>query len=604
VAVALVVAAIAFSSALRIGGALADPDFDRSNPDRMLKSDPALLYYFVERILGSGGLPPPDFRADRRVAYPDATDLLALFPIQQEFAVAWLYRAFGGGLPLHVFCVIVMGIFASFTCVAVFGLARELTGSRAWAALALALHALSPASYRTLGFILMNEDWSLPWFALHLWLLARAARLRTPGAFVLAAIPAGLALASWHATSFLVALEAACLFAWFVRTGENPLAVRHAWLVPGVLLAFGAGVPVLRHTVFVLSLPMQLALGLGAAALVERLRPGSRGLRVGAGIAGFTVALGAALGLARIGLGGMSEYSHVFELAAAKLVHLGRLPDDPARLSFQARLLWQGPFETASVRELFSGCVVGTLLLCVAACQALPDFVRGRGEGRWHALVLFALGGALAAWGVRRLLVVPALVAPVVAVVLLARLRVPSRGAWIAGLALAQALLFAGVMPQRQSVWYFPVQQAELANVVHHVRLHLPREGAVAADFVTASAVLAGTGHPIVLQPKYESRETRARIEAFLHAFFLGSPADLRAFLDRYQARYLLVDRQTLWLLRYVAGLPLSAARPRAGSAAEVFLSEDPRVFAEVPGYRLLYRSELPSDMMRLYELR
>jgi hypothetical protein len=375
--------------------------------------------------------------------------------------------------------------------------------------------------------------------------------------------------------------------------------------VPAVLLAFGAFVPVLRHTVFALSLPMQLAFGLGAAALVERLRPGSRALRVGAGIAGVAVALAAALGLARIGLGGMSEYAHVFELAAAKVVHLGRLPDDPARLSFDARLLWQGPFETASVRELFSGSVVGTVLLCVAVCQALPDFVRGRrGEGRWHALLLFALGGALAAWGVRRLLVAPALVAPVVAVVLLARLRVPSRGAWIAGLALAQALLFAGVMSQRQSVWYFPVQQTELANVVHHVRLHVPREGAVAADFVTASAVLAGTGHPIVLQPKYESRETRARIEGFLHAFFLGSPADFRAFLDRFQARYFLVDRQTLWLLRYVAGLPLSATRPGAGSAAEVFLSEDPRVFAEVPGYRLLYRSELPSDMMRLYELR
>jgi hypothetical protein len=601
--VAGLVAAIAFASAVRIDGAFSDPAFDRSNPDRLLKSDPALLYYFVERILESGGLAPPDFRADPRVAHPDATDLPALFPIQQEFAIAWLYRAFGGGLPLHVFCVVVMGIFASLTCVGVFGLARELTGSRAWAALALALHALSPAAYRTLGFILMNEDWSLPWFALHLWLLARAARLRTPGSFVLAALAAGLALSSWHAMSFVVALEAACVFACFVRTGENPLRAKHAWLVPGVLFAFGASVPVLRQTVFALSLPMQLAIGLLVAAGVARVRPGSRTLRVSAGIVGFGLAFAAALGLARAGVGGMADYSHVFELAAAKLAYLGQLPEDPGRLSFEARLLWQGPFETASVRELFSGCVVGTVLVCVAACQALPDFARGRGEARWHALVLFALGSALAAWGVRRLLVVPALVAPVVAVTLLARLRVLSRGAWIAGLALAQALLFAGVMSQRQSLWYFPLQQAELANVVHHVRLHLPREGAVAADFVTSSAVLAGTGHPIVLQPKYESRRTRARIEAFLHAFFLGSPADFRAVLDRYEARYLLIDRQTLWLFRYVAGLPLATPRPLAGSPAEAFLSDDPRVFGEIPGYRLIYRSTLASDMMRLYEL-
>lgn len=597
------IAAVAASAALRIVLGLSDPGFDRSNPDRLLKSDPALLYYVVERLVESGGLPPDDFRADPRVEHPGTTDLPALLPIQQEFAAAWLYLALGGDLPLHVFCLLAMGVAASLACLGVYGLARELTGSTVWAALALALYVLSAAAYRTSGFILMSEDWSLPWFSLHLWLLARAARRRTPGAIALAAVALGLALASWHAMLFVATLEMACVFAWFLRTGENPVASRHGWVSIAVLALFAAGVPVLRATGFWLSLPMQWLAALALSALAaRRLGHASLGARA--------VALGAWAGLllaawlaGRAGLGSLAEYSHVFELMWAKLRWLGRLPEDPALLSFDARLLWQGPFETASIRELFSGFLVGMVFTCVAACAALSGWWRGRGEGAWHVLVAFAASTCLVAWLVRRNLVLPALVTPAIAVALLARAPLQPRAPWIAGLAAAQALLFAGVMSGRQSLWYFPVQQDELANVVHFVRHQLPSEGAIASDFVNSPALLAGTRHPIVLQPKYESAATRRRIERLLTTVFHGSLDDLRALLAEWRCRYLLVDRQTLWQMRYVAGLRLDTSHPLPGTAAESLLSDDPAVFAALPGLALVYRSRLPSEMMRLYEI-
>ena len=61
----------------------------------------------------------------------------------------------------------------------------------------------------------MNEDFSLPWFVAHLYFLARAARVRTPLSILLASLPLGLALSTWHATGFFVALEAFAIFAWF-----------------------------------------------------------------------------------------------------------------------------------------------------------------------------------------------------------------------------------------------------------------------------------------------------------------------------------------------------------------------------------------------------
>jgi hypothetical protein len=441
----------------------------------------------------------------------------------------------------------------------------------------------------------------VPWLALHLWLLARAARLRTAPAFAAAGVALGLALASWHAMSFVATLGAACAFAWFVRTGENPLRLRGAWALPAVLAAFGLAVPVLRHTLFLLSLPMLAGIALAAAAAFEARGSLSRAGRAAVALGVLAAGVGAGLAVARLGGGGFAEYSHVFELAVAKLRFLGRLPESPLRLSFEARLLWQGPFETASVRELFSGGVVGAVLACVAICAAAPGWCRGRGDGGFHVLVAFATVAALAGWGIRRNLVLPALLTPVVAAAWLARTAAAPRAAWAAGLLLAQALLFGGVMSGRQSLWYFPVQQDELASAVRFVRAELRDDGAVVSDFVTSPAILAGTRHPIVLQPKYESRETRRRIRELLDAAYHGSPEDLGAFLRRYQASYLLVDREQLWSLRYVAGLPWDLPGPAPGSAAAALLSQDPAVFGAVPGLRLLYRSPHPSDLMRLY---
>jgi hypothetical protein len=340
------IALTTFSAVVRIRTALADPNFDRVHAEGMLKSDPGLLYYFTERILESGGRAPSDFRADPRVEYPLTTDIPAMFPVGQEFVVAWSYRWLGDAMPLHVFCVWIMGAFAALCACGVYGLALELTGRVRWALFAAALYTLLPANYRTIGFILVGEDFSVPWFVLHLWLLARAARVRTSSAIVLAAIPLGIALATWHASSFFFTLEAACVVAWFLRSGENPFDAPRAAIFAAVLVLVGALVPVLSNTLFVLSLPMQWMAGMLAASWLWRGRDLGRVRRALIACAAAAAALLAAFGVSKLVHGGWTEYSHVFGLLWQKVIHFGRLPADPRELPFEVRLMWQGPFDT------------------------------------------------------------------------------------------------------------------------------------------------------------------------------------------------------------------------------------------------------------------
>ena len=137
---------------------------------------------------------------------------------------------------------------------------------------AAVLYAIVPANYRTIGFILIREDGSLPFFALHLWLLARAVRVRSAVSIALAAVALVLALSTWHAMRFFVTLEAACVVAWFLRTGENPLAARRAWILPAILAAGALLVPVLLAKWFVLSFVMQAVAAHGARRVARAAR--------------------------------------------------------------------------------------------------------------------------------------------------------------------------------------------------------------------------------------------------------------------------------------------------------------------------------------------
>lgn len=92
---------------------------------------------------------------------------------------------------------------------------------------------------------------------------------------------------------------------------------------------------------------------------------------------------------------------------------------------------------------------------------------------------------------------------------------------------------------------------------------------------MTSTAILAHTGRPICVQPKWESAQARERVAEFWGAFYQGTPEDLHMLLtEQWGAGYLLVDRFVMGELhasRYLAGLGRDVALPD-GSAAALLL--------------------------------
>jgi len=592
----------------RIHTASSSPHFDRADPRGMLVTDPGLLYYLTERVVESGGL-PGDFAAEPRIEHPEVVDVTARFTVGQELLVLAARRLVGEEMPLHVVCVWLFALVASAAAVGVFGLAFELTRSMRWASLAAVVFALLPVNYRTIGFVLMREDLAWPLFALHLWLAARALRRQGAASGLLAGVSLGLACASWHAMGMVAAVEALAIFTWFLHSGHNPFAHRGGRFALLGMAVVTLLVPALWAKGAILSLPLQLAGGLTLAGLFAGARP--RPWQVGCALSGAALLLVASVALGTW-LGTGQDLRHVLDVLVAKISHLGIRPADPGLLSFDARMMWQGPFRTLGLTEAWRGFQVCLLLLPLLLVVEKLRFLRRRGSDLQRTLHLGLLFTLVAAWLVARMAVLAGLLLPVLLVHLGQRSSAvgPKVGhlLGVAALLFWQLVGFGSWLGRNEVPWYAEVRPAEVRAMLEAVDEHVPAGAPVAADFMSSTAILAHTRRPIVMQPKWESAPSRERVGLFWDALYNGSPADLSRLLrERWRTDHILIDRRTLWWnrdSRYLAGLGEEAPRPLPGTAAAALLASGEPL--EIEGYRLLWHGPGAmgeGDRYRLYAL-
>jgi len=584
---------VLFSATLRVQIARHDANFSSSPVEGLLKSDPALVHYVTSRIVENGGTTPPELRADPLVEHPAGLDLPGALTIGQEHLIAWAHGLLGGETPLHEVALILMALTAACTLLGVYGIAREWGGSRRWGLFAALLWSLVPAAYRSAGSLFLREDLAFPLLAGFLWALLRCRRTGARSDHLMAGVLLGLSLATWHASAHFALLTAGCLLLSLLLGAERPLRAQTGLLLPFTAALIVALFPVGRARLLFLT-PALCAFT--AAALANR--PGlDRTRRMVEAIAVLLIGVAGSFLLG----GGLLEDAHVHELLFAKITHLGQRPIDPTALSFDARLLWQGPFETTQL-------ISGALLLGVSLLALITAFRQGTLSTFARCLLITS---AAAAWLVTRVLILPAALLPAAAAVWMSRHQ---RGRLLATtLLLTQAGLFAHHLKAQELSWYKPPgRQAELAGMIAAISEHVPPGEAVASDFMNSPAILTHTRRPILVQPKYELDSSRRAAESFLTGFFhTDAAAFRRELLTDHECRYLLVDRFTLGFLSpYTAGLRRGEA-PDSNTPAASLLSQDDTTLESLPGYELLWRSPdtilqrdgSPYDLYRLYRL-
>ena len=478
---------------------------------------------------------------DRAVQFPDTINDWAEFTVAMEVPVGVLYRWIYGSpltltlspegrgeqasVPFHVWGVWYDCLVSSLTMVAVFFLARALWRSDGAGLFASVLYAtLYPSYGRTVKNLFLREDFAIPLivFALFftMWALREDRRqFGNPGVQVAGGLFWLAALASWHLTQFLLAVVVVAVVLVYLGKGETP---RRPWII--LVLTIGSVlIPVLRAKQFYLSPAMCLLYALTLAVWINGGRKRATGIFLT--WAALLLLAGATLQKS------YGEYAHVYQLFLYKLRFLGVKPADPAALSWEARTLWEGAFNTASLGEFWRS--LQWCLPLMVVTMIWRD--RQRDECAARIFLVFTLMLVPLSWMVVRYFTFLGFAAAVVAAGVFVKRQVWWKLAVVAAAGWQLATL------NFQPLEKIPADPQSYRPVVAWIKEHTPTNAVLLAHIAESPVFWAHTGRPIILHSKFENRKIRERYRELLETIY-GSEEQFFEFAKKYQADYFIFD--------------------------------------------------------------
>ena len=353
----------------------------------------ALAFRRIQMVYRDGDLP----RVDRGIQYPSGVVTRELDTLGVEKAYVRAAKFWPGTLNLAEKIRWLHLLWFCLAIPAMFFWVKWMGGGVAGGFWAAAFYAVAiSAVARSTGQELSHENNALP---LLLWQLAtgawarnRAGSFRAQASWGWAsAVLAGLALCAWDLIQFYLVL----FMAWgLVDAFRGRLAKDELWgrYVPmmAVLLAVGIRNPYLSAHGFLISPTMGLGWGLllAGAPVAQRQRMATRIV-----LAGIPLLLGMALSQSYL-----PSYSHFASLLLAKLRFLNIRPVDPARLTFEQRILWVPALNSTSWLLLWQWFPALLVLTAVAVWALIRGTVRNRFAFADFPPLLFFLLASFAAF--------------------------------------------------------------------------------------------------------------------------------------------------------------------------------------------------------------
>lgn len=497
---------------------------DLSPKTNEMYSESLVRFRYAEMVMKGEVLP----RLDPMVQWPEGFPRDEMIMPLPDYAVGLSYRLWGkmfGPPDRYSYLRYFMAFYTASYVPAAFLLFWVMFRRRApaWAATALYATCL-PTFVRAAGNYL-REDFAAPALlaaSALTWLFLEnrpeTPRKRTAAAAALA-LCVFYALSCWHMAQFYANVLLAVVFL-AAFTGRRGL-YGHIGLA---FLLGTAAAALLNKPLFVKGVlwspTVAAAAALGAWGL---WRPGSVRWRLGlAASAGVLVSLS----LLAVGSG---AYGHAYALIWSKLRLAGVHPDDPTRLSADARIFWMGPYDTTTLKRAL---VEYGPLLVVAACVYLRSCGRRLNRRKTAADGLTFFPAAMTAvtavsyWLVVRLTIFFAPWAAALGALPAATAR--RRWAKILWAGFVAALLafqlywatnYNRPNPPRRLLELLPEKDDPLwdygerdNDLFPWLKENTPKGSAVLGQFGLSASVMYWGERPVALHPMYEVPEIRAKI--------------------------------------------------------------------------------------------
>jgi len=500
------------------------------------------FHYRHFAMVAAGDPIPP---IDRGIQYPEGLDTVRSITPIMERVTGTLHRALFSKVPHHLFLPHFSFVFSTFSVVAIFLAGRILWRSTLAGLLCALYYAFAPASViRTAGGGFIREDFALPFIFFGFACFLACLREDRPLIATIGSILIVIALASWHVSQLYVSafmLGLAVVYFAFRGEGLPRRSIR-------ILVAFVAGaallLPPLRATCFITSPSAMLAHGILIADAIAARGGRTTRVRFAAGGSIIIAFLAASFAIQRW----LGVYSHVFEVILAKIRFLGVLPDDPSRLSFEARTMWTSAFVSPGWIEIAMMLGFGLLFGVLGAARTIVRLVRRRAGTPELMAVYFAACTFVLFLLIHRMSIFAVFFLVLSAGALVAIPKSLPRYA-MAG-CLGVCFLIQSSILGSLRIQAFRPDQRDLNGLLSFLETHADRDAPVLTTFQLGPSVAAYAGHPVILHPKFETKLLRDKVGEVYRTLFQGEES-FHAVCERFGAR----------LVVYEPGIALSGER-------------------------------------------
>lgn len=479
------------------------PFFDPRSGEAFFWTESAFHFRHFMMVARGDGIPA----VDSGIQHPEGLDTVRYITPVMEQVAGRLYRWFFSDMPPHVFLVHFSIVISTLSILAIFFTAGAAWCSRIAAFICACFYALAPASsIRTSGGGFIREDFALPLIFFSFGCFITCLRKDQPLMSGLGSVLLIIALSAWHVTQLYLSLFVVALVVAYFLKNDQDLPLKSLAVFVAMMMSAALVIPVLRAKHFVFSPALMLSCGLLVIAwmpFMKKCRRKKRRVLAGLILSGFLAA-------ALIIQTSMGTYSHVYELLLAKVRFLGVLPQDPGRLSFEAKSMWTSAFVSPQLVELpfllSATLIFGPLAVGFIIQRNL------RRQSSAHEIAIAFLAGCMFILFlmIHRMSVFAIffLALSLGALTQVSNIRI--KRALYASLAIS-FLIQCYLMPSLKLMAFRP-NQKDLKGVLAFIKNRTAPQTAVLTTFQLGPAVAAYTDHPVALHSKFESKILRDKV--------------------------------------------------------------------------------------------
>jgi len=560
---------------------------------KLYYSDAALRFHYAEMYSQGKKIPV----IDKQVLYPEGLRVRTLIHLTMDWVIGNSYRLLFPKIPFTDYVKYFVNIFSSLSVLLVFLLGTAIWQRKASGLIAAIFYTIGIASFWRITGNYLREEFTLPFIFTALYLFFRTIqnssktiKLSSPsmgedkgeGEIKLRQTPSptpshqgrgnssrnfllffsgvsfAIALISWHLSQFFFTVFVIFLMFYFILNNESAKiqTFKNLWLFLLPILIAGVIWQPISSKYFVFSFPIIMTVWLWLISIITQEK--HRITIVKRTIFALSI-IPFYLVIIRLFPKYFAEYGHVFATIIAKIIHLGRKPDNPAALSFDARSIWMGPFASPGPFSILFSMLVPFILAIIGWLGSLNRNFFKRFDYPRLFLSYFIIAFAILYLLVIRLEV---FLFFFVAIAIGGNLNLilPRKKTWrllltilLCGFviesykALNYGKLFERYYLRLSKEWLTKptAYGSDWKSLTNWIKENTKPDQAILADVDISAMLFTYVDRPIIIEPIYENAITRIRAKECLSAFYQDE-TDFLKLINKYQIKYVVYQQDFL----------------------------------------------------------